>query len=242
MSLNARLVLAAAILGVGLLARVGLRLHLDASGANTYPHLERPLEEFPEQLATAEDGNKVLWRGVNAANVERFKQDLPYKTDGLVYRVYATPEFPLPVQLYAVHSRAGEDRKHHPEICIRDVTGAPEDLAARQVIYLGGDEKRPVQRFQFETGTQQAITVYYWHYTFEPLGGQQQSFLQYLHQKLGTPAPSITVQISCHAPHERLQQIEELFLPAVDDLMRKEHLPSRSWMACNRLPIGLVRE
>lgn len=242
MSLNARLLVAAAILGLGLLARVGLRIHLNASGANTYPFMEKPLEEFPLQLATTRKDDSTVWKGVDAGNLERFKQDLPYKVDGLLFRFYSTAAFPLPVQLYAVHSREGEDRKHHPEICIRDVTGAPEDFAARQILYLDGDEKRPVQRFQFETGTQQAITVYYWHYTFEPMGGQQQSFLQYLHQKLGTPAPSITVQISCHAPHDRLKQIEELFLPAVDELMRKEHLPSRSWMACNRLPIGLVRE
>ena len=136
----------------------------------------------------------------------------------------------------------GEDRKHHPEICIREVTGAPEDLSAREKFSLDAENKRQVQRFVFRTGSVGRTTVYYWHYTFlAPAAGN--TFLQTLHQRLGERPPSLTVQATTNRDDPAaLQAIETQLLPLVDAAFAGRILPPTAVIESNRLPVALLRE
>jgi hypothetical protein len=165
---------------------------------------------------------------------------LPYQADDLLIRVYGNGKGAV-VQVYMVHSRAGEDRKHHPEICIRDVSGAPEDARFREQIPLSGSGT--AQRFRFQTGATRSVVVYYWHYTPTPTAEAGQTRLQRLHQQIGVAAPSISVQVSVGTDdHNTLQAVEQQLLPALDLAAHQRLLPPGTLTGCNRIPIGLVRE
>ncbi|MCI0464607.1 MAG: EpsI family protein [Gemmataceae bacterium] len=187
-------------------------------------------------------GPRVLWEGKAHPQQQGVRDRLPFQADDMLMRLYRSDASPHPVELYLVHSRAGEDRKHHPEVCLRDVAGAPEDPSARQIVYLDAEQKRPAQRFRFRTGTTEQTTVYYWHYTFSPLPREGQTFLQALHQRLSRPAPSVTVQVSTLAPPEQLAAVEQTFLPALDAALQAGQLPARTTVGYERLAILVVRE
>jgi hypothetical protein len=111
-----------------------------------------------------------------AKEVQRIAQ-IP---DHVINWTYALPSGGPAVNLYAVYSPTGEDREHHPEICIRDVGGKPEDRAARAVVPLDAEGQRAVQRFRYRTGGSTFTSVWYWHYTLEPLNRDRHSALQRL--------------------------------------------------------------
>ena len=121
------------------------------------------------------------------------------------------------------------------------MAGAPEDTAARRVLYLDAAQKRPVQRFRFRTGNAEYTTVYYWHYTFAPLPREGLTLLQSLHQRLSRAAPSVTVQVATTAPPEQLALVETTFLPALDSALRAGPLPEQTTVDCQRLPILVLR-
>lgn len=247
MSSNARLFVALCCLGVGVALTLGLDHHLASAQKNSYPEMLKGLAEVPKQLRVElpplEKGSaprSFTWDSIENPQLDELRKVLTYRVDDLLSRYYQAKGGPL-LNVYIVHSRTGEDRLHHPEICIREARGAPEDFRARTRLQLGDDSKRSVQRFRFQTGTGQYTTVYYWHYSFEPTPRPGQSPLQLLHQQLATPSPSVTVQVSSNARLAELERVESLFLPALDDRLQTEHLP-KSRMKCNRIPIGLVRE
>jgi hypothetical protein len=221
---------AAAVLGLGLLAHVGLSWHLGDYAREPYAPLKAPLPAFPVQLdpATGE-----LWQGTDFPGVETFRTRLPYSADSFVWRVYQTPGRP-PISLYLVYSPLGEDRNHHPEVCLREVAGVPEDRAGRAVVFL--DAQRPVQRFRFKTSPIQTITVYYWHYTLPPSDGAEPSGLQKLHRH-SRPAPSVTAQVSLNGDEDEVKRIEGTFLRHIDALLRQEHLPAGVVQGCERKPV-----
>jgi hypothetical protein len=138
-----------------------------------------------------------------------------------------------------VHSRTGEDRAHHPEICVRDVGGAQEDRHGRAVLFLDGPaQRRPVQRFRFRMpGADDHTTIYYWHYTLDPLPNAQQSTMQRWHLRWSRRAPSVTVQVATAAAPADLPHVERSFLAAVDAALRAQYLPDTARMGCERLPI-----
>jgi hypothetical protein len=249
MSLSRRLLIAATCLALGVAAETALESHLGSAAATSYPTLRKQLAACPLELRTTTESQPTagsspseVWRGVDLPGLKEFRASLPFHADDLVLRGYRElPAGPL-VNLYLVHSRSGEDRKHHPEVCIREVTGAPEDLQARGRIYLDAEHQRAVQRFRFRTGTGQYTTVYYWHYTFEPAPQQGQSLIQFLHQRLSQPAPSLTVQVASLASPEELVAVETTFLVVLDANLQKEHLPAGSRLGCDRQPVSLIRE
>jgi hypothetical protein len=238
-------VLAVFLLSAGLLVQWTLLSHLAPANLEAYPHLVRPFAELSLTLKTQETETSPqaalsIWNGVDRPDLDNLRAILPFQVDDLLSRVYQLSGTDLAATLYLVHSRVGDDRKHHPEICIREVTGAPEDVRSRRTFGLAGDASRPVQRFRFKTGTQQYTTVYYWHYTFEPDPSATHSRLQQIHLRLGYPAPSVTVQVATLAPLDKLDPIEQSLLPLLDGSLAKRHLPP-SRLACDRMPITLIR-
>jgi hypothetical protein len=248
MSLSRRLMLVAGCLAVGVLGQLALGWHLSGASAGAYPDLARDLDALPTELtnpleprAADDSWAPATWYGADRSDREALKAKIDF-ADSLCARNYRPGATGPPVSLYMVYSRAGEDRNHHPEICIREAAGAPEDLSARAIVYLDAARQRPVQRFRFRVGSTQNMTVYYWHYTLDPVFPEGQTFLQVLHQKMSRSAPSVTVEVSTLAPPGELPAVEKDFLVAVDAVLQRDYLPPTARIGCDRLPIGVIRE
>jgi exosortase len=217
-----------------------LQAHLQEAGEWSYPNLQASLAGVPLSIPNG-NADQALWKGQVLTDQEaHLRQRLSF-ADDLLMRIYRTEEGDW-VRVYMVHSRAGEDRKHHPEICIRDVSGAPEDVAFRQRVPLNAAGSAEAQRFRFWTGANRSLVVYYWHYTLEPVALEGQSRLQRLHQRVGISPPSVTVQVSTSGENpNHLAAVEKTLLPALHAVMEHQILPAGSRCGCDRIPIGLAR-
>ncbi len=243
MTLTTRLLLAAGILGLAVVAQYALQWHLDAAPQGVYPELADRLEALPMTLGETSDPATLSWQGVESGRVEAIRKRLDFEVNGILSREY----YPVPggpaVDLYMVYSRSAGDRKHHPEICMREASGYQQDFKADGIVYLDKEQKRPVQRMAFHTGSGVKTTVYYWHYSFEPANTAGLSFLQLLQQKLSSPVPSITVQVASTAPLADLKEaVEKGFLPLLDTTMQQSFVPFPNRVGCDRLPVSFVRE
>jgi hypothetical protein len=213
-----------------LLAQLMLKAHLQADGGAAFPELTRPLAALPTRLGD--------WQGRDLPDLASLRARLPF-ADDVLSRGYTLAEGPA-ARLYAVYSRAGADREHHPEICVREVGGAAEDPAFAATLYLDAAQRRPVRRFRFRMGTEPAVAVYYWHYTLDAPVREGESLLQGLHRRLSRRAPSVTVQVATTAPPEELPRVERTLLPAVDAALTAAVLPATARPGCERLPIRKV--
>jgi hypothetical protein len=196
----------------------------------------------PVAVAAAAAPVTPAWSGQTSPHIDKLREKLTFEVNGLVSRQYQLRRAGLAVGLYMVYSRSADDRKHHPEVCIRDAGGASEELAGRALVPLDESGDRFAQRLRFHTGIAETTTVYYWHYTLEPGAAPGLTTVQRFHQRLSQSAPSITVQVSATAPSGVLGAVEKDFLPLVDATMKEQFLPSRTRVGCDRLPIGVVRE
>ncbi len=223
------------------LAEGGLAWYLHGAAATPYPELRAPFAALPHDLA-APGASGIGWHGRDVSNLDSFRAKLPYRADDLLYRVYAPKMAGPPLYLYLVYSRQGDDRKHHPEICIRDASGATEDFDARKQIPLDVSGQRSVMRFRFRTGVGEYTTVYYWHYSLEAPPQPGQTLLRRLYQRQNHPVPSITAQVSLVAAPTETEAVERGFLVAVDAALRAEQLPDTARIGDNRLPLTLIRD
>lgn len=223
------------------MGQAALLSHLRQAGEFSFPTLQAPLSAVPLKCVSEASGD-VVWQGQEQSEAQlALRQRLPFRVDDLLLRTYRHRSG-TSARLYMVYSRAGEDRQHHPEICIRDVRGAPEDVAFRQQVPLEPSGEAQATRFRFWTGAGRFLVVYYWHYTLEPQATGGQSRLQAFHQRLGISSPSVTVQVSLPADEPTvLAEAESVLLPALHAAMRQRVLPPTSRCGCDRLPIGLAR-
>lgn len=235
------LALALVVLAVGVAGRFALTAHLRTAGELSYPAMTGSFESLPREVIDPATG-RPIWRGQDLTEArDSLRAKLPFQADDLLIRGYRNADGAF-AQLYMVHSRAGEDRKHHPEICIRDVSGAPEDLTFRQQVPLGTEDAR-AQRFRFRTGGGRSTVVYYWHYTPTPTPDAGRTRLQTLHLRIGIAAPSVTVQVSIGTDDPKtLEAVEKQLLPAIDRAAVQRVLPAGTETGCKRIPIGLARE
>jgi exosortase len=225
---------------VGLIAAsVGFAWHLTAGEANSYPMAAAPLADLPFAFPPTADGVPG-WRGGDLdEEKEALKKKLAFQVDDLFYRAYQTTDRSVGVTAYILHSRTGDDRKHHPEVCIGDVSGAPEERSARRRVPLSADG-REAQRLVYQTGGNAATMVYYWHYTFLPSTRPASPF-QALHQQIGVPPPSITCTLYTRYDERSARLVEGTLLPQLDAEMRKRVLPPDARVGCDRLPVLFVR-
>lgn len=232
---------AVVLLAAGVAAQFALAAHLKAGGELSYAALGGPLASIPPDVTDA--NGRLLWKGYEHADVaESIRAKLPFQADDLLVRTYAPAGQRFGVQLYMVHSRAGEDRKHHPEICIRDVSGAPEELGFRKKVPLGPDEAGEAQAFKFRPTVGRVTVVYYWHYTLPPTPNPGLTRVQEIHQRVGVTAPSVTVQVTVTTDDkEALKAIEQQLLPGLDAAARRAVLPAGTEAGSHRIPIALAR-
>lgn len=234
MTLRGRLELAAGLLGVGVFGQFLLAWHL-SSVELAYPQLTKKLRDLPVSFTVG----KTTWQGADDPQTGAIR--LPYRTEEILHRFYTQKDNGVFLDLFSLYSREGDDRKHHPEVCIRDVGGSPEILEDQKAIPLSADGKRVAMRFRFETGIKQVTTVYYWHYTFPIVLQEGQTWMQALHQRTSRPAPSVTILLASNASLDQLDAVEKQFLPLLDRELGERHLPPRALVGHNRLPIGVVR-
>lgn len=254
-----RLLIATVVLGLGVAAQFSLNTHLQAAGELSYPHL---IARF-ESLHKDENGRIVIldpetkqpqWLGAEmTADRDNLRTKLHFQVEDLLIRAYMHRDYLVQaqtnqdgtkaVQLYMVYSLAGEDRKHHPEICVRDVKGAPEDVQFRRRVPLAADGSAEAMRFRFFTGAVHSQVVYYWHYTPRPNPNPNQTSLQAIHQRFGVSAPSVTVQVTIPLYDPQLvEQVERQLLPAIHQEAVQKLLPPGTETGCARIPIGLARD
>src|SRR5262245_56418325 len=118
MCLTRRLLLANACLAIGLLGQLLLQWHLASAEETPFPPLTKPLARLSLLLPVAGE-SKSRWQGAEAPGREQRRGQLKFDVEEMVWRTYQKQGTPLALNLYMVYTRDGEDRKHHPEICIR---------------------------------------------------------------------------------------------------------------------------
>lgn len=223
----------AAVLGGLVLLQIGLDRHLTAVPTVTYPTLPAFIEAFPVRLHTPP---APVWQGVERPDRADVAKTIPF-ADGFLTRYYAPADGGVAASVYAVFSQRGEDRLHHPEICVRDVGGATEVAGAAAVVRLSPDEERFARRFAFRTSTTRQTTVYYWHYSLPATDpARPLSLLQRIHHRWSQRPPSITVQVATDAAGPSLVRVEQELLPQLDAVFRGQ-LPAGTRVGHDRLPI-----
>jgi exosortase len=227
--------------GVGVLVALALLFewHISAGDQRSYPPMPGRFAQLPLDFPAGD--TLPGWRGKELEEErEETRAKLPFTADDLAYRGYVSTDGNVGARLYLVHSRIGEDRKHHPEVCIREVSGAPEVPNSRAQITLNG-EGRVAQRFRYKVSGGQTVAVYYWHYTFQPSGDLSSPFQQ-IHQGIGTEKPSVTAQLTAPGNDPRaLELIEKSLLPQLDAALMNGILPPDTPAKCDRLPVVFVR-
>jgi hypothetical protein len=189
------------------------------------------LASFPTELPTAAG----TFQGKEHPGREALLKQVTF-ADEVLYRYYQRPSGAF--LLYAAYSKTGEDRKHHPEVCLREAAGTPEDLSGRALVPFrrGGS----AQRFRFQVGTAGFMHLYYWHYTLPRDEQARRSPLQSLHQHMNAAAPSLTVQATCYDNGEELAQFEKDVLPAIDEALRAGPLPQGCEVGNGRIPVTFL--
>lgn len=254
-----RVLVLAASLAACVALTAGVDWHLAAAGPVENQTLRRSLDDFPYTLRAPLPEPKAVRIGplevyrqtlhwmsppMSADEAARNKAELQQRiqfAEDVISRVYHPGRWGPSVRLYMVFSAVGEDRNHHPEICIGVAMGLEEFRNRRRRITLGGDARRPVQYFQYDTGSGGTYSVYYWYYTLDPIIAERHSILQVLHLRSGR-LPSLTVQVSTDArlSESDLQLIETSFLTEVDAQIRRQLLPESARMNCERVPIKWI--
>lgn len=241
MNWQRQLPLACAILGLGAAVYLPLWLHLRAADDGAYTRPRQPLDTLPLNftLSAATPSESSRWMGARHPGTEAVRKQVPF-ADEVLYRYYSLESSGPVVVVYLAYSSSGEDRKHHPEICMREALGVPEDASGRTLVTLAG-QSRQAQRFRFVPGSGRQVMIYYWHYTLPACDAGGLTWIQALHRRRKVSPPSVTVQVSTDATPDQLPAVEKGFLPALDAALRTDVLPEGTTVGCDRLPIVLLR-
>ena len=236
-----RLLVCLGVLAGSVAALLLLEFHLRSVPVALPRLLRQPLDRFPKELRSSALAGRFTW----VADDSPSPLVTPlYHADEWVGRSYARAGAAGECLLvYLIYSRTGEDRKHHPEYCLRDARRIPEDDKGRLQVALDHEQRRVVQRYRFRTPTPQPTTVYYWHYTLDQQTWRRpgQTWLQAMHQRLKQSSASLTVQVSLTARPEAVARVEQSFLQAMDDALTEHFLPSGARLGCARTPIHYRR-
>ncbi len=206
----------------------GLEQHL-RQGDKAQPVEHFALDELPWKL-----GN---WQGQPHPEAEMVKKQADF-ADAVAVRTYSNSQGQA-AAVYLVFSSTGQDRLHHPEICLRDAGGATEIRQDRLTVALQPGTQRVAERFRYQRQRQERTIVYYWHYTLLP-AGERQSLLQRVHQQQYDRWPGITVQVQTNmADSQGWQAIEATLLPEIDRWLMAQ-LPAGTVEGTSRLPVRWV--
>jgi exosortase/archaeosortase family protein len=222
-----RVAVVAGTVGIALAAKTALFQHLQAAGPLPSVHLTSPLQAFPFGLER--------WTGQEAVTDPRFV----YGDDHLS-RVYQPGDHSQAFYLWMVYSATGEDRGHHPEVCMR-AAGMPEDPRGRKSLPAPG-HSQPIQEYRFgRAGEGEGLVGFYWYYTLEPPAAESASALQRAYQRCQRRPASLTIEVFTRVVAEQDVRVARDFVLAVDRAAQA-FLPAGAVRGSRRLPVFLVNE
>lgn len=193
MSLTSRVALIVVALGLATVVHVGMARHLESVGPLPEVPLAQPLAELPLEM-DAWSGHEMPVTSENAMF-----------GDDYIQRGYAHATTGQSLTAWLVYCADGEDRGHHPEVCMA-VAGHPEDPSVRQTLELG-DGGAPIQQYRFGSGAH-GVWVFYWHYTLPPPEDDQISEVQRVYQRLRRRPSSLTLEV--FAPAQVESDVEDV--------------------------------
>lgn len=178
------------------------------------------------------------WNARSHPEYEQVKAQSTF-ADDMLLRAYVNDRGQA-AAVYLVYSSRGEDRLHHPEICLRDAGGAIEIKRDRKAVSLAADTTIHAERFRY-IRNRQTTTVYYWHYTLMPHETDSLTMLQriYLKQQNGLPSITVQVQTNMNDP-AALQAIETTLLPVLHAKLL-EQLPGKAIPGSTRLSVRFLQ-
>lgn len=178
------------------------------------------------------------WTAHPHPEIDKVKQKSEF-ADDLLLRAYVN-DLGQAAAVYLVYSATGQDRQHHPEICLRDAGGAMEIKRDRMQIPIQSNTGLYAERFRY-VRNRQTTTVYYWHYTIMPTELNTLTALQRVHlrQQEGWPSVTVQVQTNMDDPHA-LRMIEISLLPTLHAILQ-ELLPDKTISGSARLSIRFLQ-
>jgi hypothetical protein len=228
MRIGGRVIMVAVVLTVALAAKTALFGYLQSAGPLPTMTLGKPLVAFPRDFPQ--------WAG----------RDLPITDprtligDQRLSRVYFNREHKQQFRLWMVYSASGEDRGHHPEVCMR-AAGIPEDPQGRAELSAAGDPQ-PIQQYRFgRTSDGEGLLGFYWYYTLFPPRNEDISPLQRGYQRCQRRPSSLTIEV--FTPAEACEDVGDAqdFVRSVDHAIRA-FLPPGAVRGSARLPVLLVND
>lgn len=223
MKLSARILILAVVLTAGFAARASLEAHVVSTDALATVGLEQPLDAFPAALGA--------WQAIELPD----DPGVDYADEHL-RRGYQHGETGQVVMLWIAYSAAGEDRRHHPEVCMA-VAGRQEDRQARTTLAIAGHDA-PVQQYRF-AGAGASQYVFYWHYMLSAEQPDGSNRLKRLYRRLRQLPSSVTIEVFAPETSADDAAAAAEFVGLVDAALQS-HLPDRSVRGSTRLPITLV--
>ena len=220
MSLRVRWWIAVAFLAGGLAGQELLRAHLTEVPLPAPAELQLPLAGLPREIGP--------WQA----------EDLPLAADAQyadehLKRRYHHPERNQSLVLWAVYARDGEDRKHHPEVCMA-VAGRQEERQERQTLELDGPGA-PAQQYRYR-GLAGAEWVFYWHYALPLRLDPQLDSLQRTYQRARCHASSVTLEVFAPSRTQGDLAAAQRFVRDLDATIRR-HVGSEAVRGSERLPV-----
>jgi hypothetical protein len=225
MTLSTRLVVICSLLLAASALQWVLWYYLESPGQLQPVELLKPIKDFPINLEQ--------WRGF----AREPDDDQKLYGDEYIQRYYMDPSREQAVALWLTYSRIGDDRNHHPEVCMV-AAGKVEDRAVRQTCPVEGAGD-PVEQYRFTGPAGDRQWVFYWHYTLPPPDEGQLHPLQRLYQRLRHRPSSITVEV--FAPDNSPADVESArqFVRLVDAALR-EHVGPTAIRSSSRLNVTVV--
>lgn len=218
-----RLALLALFLGGAFAAQAALTQQLQSGGPLPAAALNAPLAQLPLQLEQ--------WHG---ADIPVTDPKLMFGEER-VWRQYVHATTKQPLVLWAVYSSIGEDRGHHPEICMQ-VAGKPEDKSARKTCEVPG-HAAPVQQYLFGVpGDRQ--WVFYWHYTLQPPDSDSH-WIKRTYQRLRQRPASVTIEVFAPCMDDESSTAAQEFVRMVDAALQSQ-LGDRAVRGSRRLPVTII--
>lgn len=224
MSLLTRSLLALVLLGTALGVQTALWWHLQSAP---------PLANVAPKRALA-DAIPLEIGDFVGQDVE-IAENLLYGDDHLK-RTYVHKKTGQPITLWMIYSKVGEDRGHHPEICMA-VAGQAENPQGRGALDVPGSEV-PIQQFLFGRPGRQ-LWVYYWHYTLKPTREPGTSELQRVYQRLQRRFSSVTLHVSAYDALPQSRELAAEFVTQLDAAFQDD-LPENAYRGSDRTPVRRI--
>jgi hypothetical protein len=223
MGISARVLIAFVLIGGAAVGQWALLRHLEAAEALPAAELVKPLAELPLEIGP--------WRGGDTTIDPQ-----ALIGDEHLQRTYIHTQRHQALTLWVVYSRRGQDRAHHPEVCMA-VAGQPEDTSVRQAFPVPG-HAAPVQQYRFgSTGRSQ--WVFYWHYELPQPAPKGLDPWQELYRRIRQRPSSVTLEVFAPAISSDDGEAAREFVKLIDAEIQK-HVGPGARRGSRRVPVTVI--